>query len=181
MLRPTLAAVAFGVAFLPAAAFAQNVNMNPQNMADRLDQAVSLSAGQRAQAVEIFQREIEALNAFTPQERPVKGVEARQGALADVRAMLSPAQQRKYDLTPQSQGGGLTMMSPENEVARLDQAVKLTRSQKAAATGIFEAQIEALVEIPPADRSDKGMPIRQAAKAQIRALLTPRAKAVARR
>ncbi len=173
LLRPTLAVLALGLAFLPASGFAQNVNMNPQNMADRLEQAVGLSSGQRAQALEIFQKEIEALNVFTPQERPVKGMEARQGALAEVRAMLSPAQQRKYDLTPQGQGGGLTMMSPENEVARLDQAVRLNRGQKAAATGIFEAQIEALVEIPPADRSEKGAPIRQATKAQIRALLTP--------
>jgi hypothetical protein len=172
LLRPTLAALALGLAFLPVAGFAQNVNMNPQNMADRLDQAVGLSSGQRAQVIEIFQKEIEALNAFTPQERPVKGMEARQGALAEVRAMLSPVQRKRYDLTPQGQGGGLTMMSPENEVARLDAAVALTASQKAAAAGIFVEQIEALMDIPPADRPEKGAPIRQAAKAQIRALLT---------
>lgn len=170
--RPTLAALTLGLAFVSASGFAQNVNMNPQNMADRLDQAVGLSSGQRAQAIEIFQKEIEALNAFTPQERLVRGMEARQGALAGVRAILSPVQRKHYDLTPQSQGGGLTMMSPENEVARLDAAVALTAGQKAAAVGIFAEQIEALMDIPPADRPEKGAPIRQAAKAQIRALLT---------
>ncbi len=165
-------ALALGLAFLPVAGRAQGAGQNPENMVARLDNVVGLSGSQRAQALEIFSKETDALNAFTPQERPVKGMEIRQAALAEVRALLSPVQRKRYDLTPQGQGGGLTLMTPENEVARLNVAVALTADQKAGAMEIFTEQIEALMDIPPADRLEKGAPIRQATKARVRALLT---------
>jgi Spy/CpxP family protein refolding chaperone len=165
-------ALAAGFAFLPLPGRAQG-GFNPQMMLSRLDSLVRLNTDQRARAGEIFSEEAATLNAISPAERPVKGAEVRQGAQDRIRALLGPVQRKVYDLTPQAQGGGLTQMPPANEVARLDALVQLTAAQKADALQIFTDQIEALMEIPAADRVEKGVPIRQGTRASIRALLTP--------
>ncbi|HWA08080.1 MAG TPA: hypothetical protein VG838_01300 [Opitutaceae bacterium] len=161
-----------GLALLPLTARAQG-GMNPQMMLNRLDSLVHLSGDQRARAEEILNQEADTLNAISPAERPLKGMETRQAAQDSLRALLGPVQRRLFDLTPQVQGGGLTLMSPANEVARLDTLVQLTAEQKTAALQIFTDQIEALMDIPSADRIEKGTPIRQGTRAAIRALLTP--------
>ncbi len=165
-------ALAAALALLPLTGRAQG-GINPQMMLSRLDNLVHLSAGQRAQAEDIFGQEAAKLNAISPEERPLKGTEVRQGAQDSIRALLGPVQRKVYDLTPQAQGGGLTLMSPANEVARLDTIVQLTDRQRADVLQIFTDQIEALMDIPAADRPEKGAPIRQGTRASIRALLTP--------
>jgi hypothetical protein len=165
-------ALAAGLAFLPATGRAQG-GVNAQMMLSRLDSLVQLSRSQLAQAQEIFTEEAATLNALSPAERPAQGMEARQVAQDKIRALLGPVQRKVYDLTPQAQGGDLSQMPPANEVARLDAVVHLTAAQKSEALQIFTDQIEALVEIPAADRPEKGAPIRQGTRASIRALLTP--------
>jgi hypothetical protein len=66
-------------------------------MLANLDESVSLTPDQRARALEIFRKEAEALNAFTPAERPFKGAEIRQAVTADIRALLTPEQQQRLD------------------------------------------------------------------------------------
>jgi hypothetical protein len=174
---PILATLALTLALLPVNSLAQGSGMNPESRVARLDGAVALTDDQRARATEIFQKETDAINRLTPPERPVKTMDLRQATMTQVRALLTPAQRKIYDFTPQIRGGGLTMMAPENEVARLHAAVSLTTEQQAAAMGIFTAQIAGLMDIPPADRALKGMAIRQGTRAQVRALLTPEQQA----
>ncbi len=171
-LRLLLAALALSLALLPVSSLAQGAGPSAQTMADRLDNLVHLTAVQRSDATAIFEKENDALAAIPPKDRPLQGMEIRQGALFGVRTLLTPEQRRIYDFAPQADGGGLMNMSPEKEVDRLDQAVALTAGQKAAALQIFAAQIEALSDIPPADRLEHGAPIRQGTKAQIRDLLS---------
>jgi hypothetical protein len=71
--------------------------MNPYNMLANLDESVSLTADQKAKALDIFKKEADDLNAFTPAERPFKGMEIRQAATANVRALLTPEQQQRLD------------------------------------------------------------------------------------
>jgi hypothetical protein len=146
---------------------------NPNNALIRLDEAVPLTTEQKSKAIKIFEQEAGALNAIPAEDRPEKGAEFRQTALAQIRALLTPEQQRKYDRTPQSQGGGLSMMSPENSVARLDRIVSLSNAQKKEATEIFGDEIDEVGSLAPQDRKEKGMVIRQAANEEVRGLLTP--------
>jgi|GEM_PF-5784339 len=66
-LRPVLAALTLGLAFFPMTAIAQGVGPSAEHMTARLDAAVALTPDQATQAMEIFQNETDALNAFTPQ------------------------------------------------------------------------------------------------------------------
>jgi hypothetical protein len=63
--------------------------------------------------------------------------------------------------------------NPYNALSRLDDTVTLTDDQKAKAIEIFNTEAEALNAIPQEDGPEKGAKFRQAASAQIRALLTP--------
>ncbi len=162
--------LALGLASFPAISAAQG--MNSSNMAARLDQVVTLTADQKVQVTEIFTEENTALQAIPAEDRVEKGMPIRQAARAQVRALLTPEQQRIYDQTPQTQGGGQTV-NPANMAARMDKVVTLTDDQVAKVAQISEQEAEALNAIPLEDRTEKGMAIRQAAKAQLRALLTP--------
>ena len=146
---------------------------NPQNALARLDEAVPLTAEQRSRALKIFETEAGALNAIPVADRPIKGAEFRQAAQMQIRALLNPEQVRKFDRTPQSQGGGLTMMSPENSVARLDKLVSLSDAQKKVVIEIYEEEIDEIAALAPSERQEKSMAIRQAASAEVRALLLP--------
>jgi hypothetical protein len=146
---------------------------NPYNALSRLDEAVPLTAEQKSKVLKIFETEAGALNAIPAADRPQKGAEFRQLAQAQLRALLDPEQLRKFDRTPQSQGGGLTMMSPENSVARLDKIVSLSNAQKKMAAEIFAEEIDELASLAPNERADKRTAIRQAAGAEVTMLLTP--------
>jgi hypothetical protein len=165
------AALAAGLALLPRVASANG--MNPEFMADRLDNVVHLTDGQRDQAVEIFAKENDALQAIASfEDRLEKGMPIRQAARAQIRALLTPAQQQVYDRTPQSEGGGQTM-SPVNMAERLDRTVNLTDDQTLQVAAIYEHQAEAMQALTPEERATQGPGINQAARAQVRALLTP--------
>jgi hypothetical protein len=90
-----------------------------------------------------------------------------------VRAVLTEEQQKIYDRAPQTKGGGLTLISAETKLNRLDQLVSLSPQQNAVARKIFDEEFESIISLPPADRGNKGMEYRQAARAQVRAILTP--------
>lgn len=147
--------------------------MTPEDQVARLNTLFTLTDAQKAVALKIFDDELEALLAIPEGDRLTKGGNARRAALADVRAILTPEQQKTYDRTPQMYGGGLTLMTPENKVARLNTLVTLTEAQKAVALKIFDEELEALLAIPEADRLAQGGNARRAALADVRAILTP--------
>jgi len=171
-LRPLLAALVVGLALIPTIAF--GAGMNTDAAVDRLDQLVSLTADQRIQAAKILADEIDALQAFPSlEDRTIKGMPIRQHAQAQIRALLTPIQQKIYDTTPQRRGGG-ALQDINAAVERLDKLVNLTGDQKVQATDVFTMQNNSLQAFSSLEeRMNKGMPIRQHARAQIRALLTP--------
>ncbi|MEO5958037.1 MAG: hypothetical protein ABIZ49_11275, partial [Opitutaceae bacterium] len=144
-----------------------------ESRVDRLHQLVTLTTPQKTRIVEIFRLEDTELAALTKEDRLIKGMDSRQASRARVRAALTPAQQKIYDRAPQMSGGGLTIPTAENRLARLDESVTLTAAQKKVALLVYEEEFESLVSLSPAERPEKGMPFRQAARDQIRAVLTP--------
>jgi hypothetical protein len=141
--------------------------------ADRLAELVPLTSEQRAKATAVFQHEMDALAALPAVERGLGGMEIRQASREQIRALLTPEQQQKYDRTPQVRGGGLTLPTPENKTARLDETVHLTATQKPVVLQIYQEEFESLIALPPAERPEKGARFRQAAKEQVQAVLTP--------
>jgi len=79
-----------------------------ENWAARLDHLVTLTAEQKVKAREVFAKAQEALLVFRPEERLEKGRPIRVKMRAEIRALLTPEQQIKYDATPQYRGGGST-------------------------------------------------------------------------
>lgn len=73
---------------------------NPENMVASLNQAVSLTAAQKTQATQILWNEVEAQLAAATPEEPPKGFRWTQGVKDQLRAILTPDQQAKFDLTP---------------------------------------------------------------------------------
>jgi protein CpxP len=69
-------------------------------------------------------------------------------------------------------GGG----TPEQQVARLDEAVTLTAEQKTKVTAIYAKYQEKLQAIPQEERQEKGREIMQARRDEVRALLTDEQK-----
>jgi len=171
LLRPVLAALALGLAFAPA--LSRGAGPSPETRLTRLDALVMLAPDQKAKAADIFQKEDVELSALTPAERGLKTVDIRQASRDRVRALLTPVQQKIYDRTPPMRGGGLVLATPEAKLANLDAAVTLTAAQKTVATQVFQEEFDALLALAPAERPERGTPIRQAARDQVRALLTP--------
>lgn len=103
----------------------------------------------------------------------IKGMPIRQNARAEIHAILTPAQQKIYDTTPQRLGGG-AMQDAAAIASRVDKVVTLTDDQVAPVAAIYQKMADALAALSPGDRaSGQGAAIWKAAKAEVRALLTP--------
>ncbi len=158
---------------LPLTASAQAMNLQkPERSLESLDQAVGLSAAQKPQALEIIKKAAADVLALPEDKRLREGAVFRERMRAEIRTLLTPAQLKKYDSTPQIQGGGMMLPSAENRVARLDATVSLTPEQKRLALEIFNDELKALLAIPESERATKGIAARQSAKEEIRRLLT---------
>ncbi len=170
-------ALAVGLAFLPLVALADDVSASATARTNRLEMLVGFTADQKAQAFEIFVAESAALNAIEggPQDRAVKGMPIRMQSRAQIRALLTPAQQKIYDSSSQAEGGGSMSMMAAERTARLDKLVGLTADQRAEATEVFREENAAVDAIGGdlRDRALQGAPAREQSRAQIRALLTP--------
>ncbi len=93
-------------------AFTPEQKVATESMEARLDQLVALTPEQRVKARDIFENAIEKLLAFSPNERSAKGRPIRIRMIVDIRAILTPEQQTKYDAAPQSLSGGPTKRQP---------------------------------------------------------------------
>ena len=90
-------------------------------------------------------------------------------------APFTHAQDEKAPPAEGQKGGrkGGRMMSPEQQVARMDEQLTLTADQKTKIKDILTQAQEKVQALPQEERREKGMEIRQAANKDIRALLTP--------
>jgi protein CpxP len=72
-------------------------------------------------------------------------------------------------------GGGRPQMSPADQAARLKTTLTLTDDQTAKVTAIYAAQAKSTDSLRAAGNTDRAaaMPIRAAANAKIKAILTP--------
>jgi hypothetical protein len=89
-------------------AFTPEQKVVTESMEARLDQLVALTPEQKVRARDIFEKANEELLAFSPDERSAKGRPIRIRIIVDIRAILTPEQQAKYDAAPQSLSGGPT-------------------------------------------------------------------------
>lgn len=137
----------------------------------RLDALVRLTLDQKTQVAALFAKESAILDGIPPEKRGENGVDARVATRKDVRALLSPEQRKKYDISPQSVGGGLPV-DPANLVARLDEKVRLTSEQKQKATEVFWDDVIDQVAALPADETLKGFMWRNPVRERLRALLS---------
>jgi len=73
---------------------------SPVNMTERIDRTVTLTDEQTLQVAAIYAQEARAIQSLTPEERASKGVEIGRSARAQVRALLTPEQQKKWNANP---------------------------------------------------------------------------------
>lgn len=138
----------------------------------RLNTLVGLTPEQQARVAGIFRKEASALEAFPAgEQRAIQGMETRQAARAEVRALLTPEQRKKYDVSPQTLGGGMRT-NPEALMQRLDETVALSADQKRMVTAIFlDDIIDQMAALPPEEELP-GFRWRDKVRTQLRAVLT---------
>lgn len=160
-------------ALFPIAAPGQAMNLaKPETVVASVDRLLTLTPAQKAQVERIVQRAAADLLALPERERLMDKGEIRPRMRNEIRAVLTPAQLHLYNRTSQMNGGGLTLQTPENKVARLDALVQLTPEQKTRALGIFTEELDALLDLPEARRGPDGVAVRQTARTMTRELLT---------
>jgi hypothetical protein len=168
-----LLAAAWCAGLLAASVHAQAFNLKrPELTVESLDRLVSLTPEQKSKAIDIVSHAVADLENLSDQERLRDEKQVRPRMRAEIRALLTPEQLRKYDRTPQPQGGDLTLQTPENKTARLDALLALSPQQKAQAMEILSRELDDLLALPEADRLQKGAPIRQRTRVEIRDILT---------
>ena len=80
--------------------------MDPATMLARLDEAVTLTADQKTKVTDIYKKMADQMQALAPEDRRTKGQEIRTATNAEIRALLTPDQQKKFDAMPQGRGPG---------------------------------------------------------------------------
>jgi len=80
--------------------------MDPATMLARLDEAVTLTADQKTKVTDIYKKMTDQMGALAPEDRRTKGQEIRTATNAEIRALLTPDQQKKFDAMPQGRGPG---------------------------------------------------------------------------
>jgi hypothetical protein len=80
--------------------------LSPQEQADRLDSLVNLTRAQKAAALNVYIAETEKLMENLEPEKIAKGWDIRFATDETIRALLTPKQQKIWDATPESKGGG---------------------------------------------------------------------------
>jgi hypothetical protein len=148
-------------------------SFTPEARANRTDALLHLTPEQKAKLIEILRREDVAMAQAPTVEPRIPFFKVFEAAQTEIRGLLSADQVKIYDRTPQMQGGGLTLPEPSFKVKELDSTVGLTSDQKAVALEIYTEEYESLRALSPEERSTLGVKYREAATAQIQAILTP--------
>jgi len=107
-LKVLVTALALGVAASAPlkAADQKKGGMSPEQYVERIEQAVgSLTAAQKTKITNIVSKTQEATKALPKEERKEKGMEMQKKQREDIRAVLTPEQQAKFDAMPTGGGG----------------------------------------------------------------------------
>jgi Spy/CpxP family protein refolding chaperone len=80
--------------------------MDPATMLARLDEAVTLTADQKTKVTDIYKKMADQIGALAQEDRRTKGQDIRTATNAEIRALLTPDQQKKFDAMPQGRGPG---------------------------------------------------------------------------
>ena len=75
-------------------------------MLARLDEAVTLTADQKTKVTDIYKKMADQIGALAQEDRRTKGQDIRTATNAEIRALLTPDQQKKFDAMPQGRGPG---------------------------------------------------------------------------
>lgn len=107
LLKVLITALALGVASSPLAlAQEKKGQVTPEAYVERVEQAVgSLSAEQKTKIKDIVMKSQDAMRGVAKEERKEKAGPMQKKQRDDVRAVLTAAQQKKFDDMPQSGGG----------------------------------------------------------------------------
>ena len=137
-----------------------------------LQQAIELSNEQTFKIERILTKEAADCQAMGPPPWPPASP-IRQRARDDIRALLTPGQRAKFNLVPESSGGGLFGLSPWEQLAWLDKLVHLSPEQKPPVLNGLIDRTENLMENHGPEKAGKRNEIRAEMYVEIRALLTP--------
>jgi hypothetical protein len=148
-------------------------SFTPEARANNTDAVVHLTSDQKAKLIDILRREDVAMTQASSAEPRIPFFKIFEAAQKEIRALLTADQVKVYDRTPQRQGGGLTIIEPQFKVKDLDNTVGLASDQKAVALEIYTEEYESLRLLSPEERPTLGAKYREAATAQIQAILTP--------
>lgn len=80
--------------------------MDPDQMVAHLDEALSLTADQKAKIKDLYTNAQKEMEALSPDDRREKGREIMKTTHDQVRAVLTPEQQAKFDEMRPQRGGG---------------------------------------------------------------------------
>ena len=106
LLKVLITAVALGVVSSPLALAQQKGAMTAEQQIERIEQAVgTLSKEQKTKISDIVAKSNEARQAIPKEERKEKGGALMTKQRADIRALLTADQQKKFDDMPQGGGG----------------------------------------------------------------------------
>src|SRR5436305_451747 len=120
---------------------------NVDRRVDLLAQLVGLNEEQKTRARAIFSDENTALQQFSSlEDRMEKGAPIRQKSRADIRALLTPPQQKIYDRSPQRLGGG-AMRDPAATTSRVDSVVSLTEEQATQVAALYLKEVDVLAAL----------------------------------
>jgi hypothetical protein len=136
-----------------------------------LQQAIGLSDELTFKIERILTQEAADCQAMGPPPWPPASP-IRQRARDDIRALLTPEQRAKFNLVPESHGGGLFGLSPWEQLARLDKLVHLAPEQKPPVLEALIDRTENLMENHGPEKVAKRDEIRRVMYTEIRAMLT---------
>jgi Spy/CpxP family protein refolding chaperone len=106
-LKAILSAIAFAVAFsAPMQAQEKKGAMTAEQQIERIEAAVgSLTKAQKDKITAIVSKTAESMKEIPKEERKEKGGALQKKSREDIRAVLTPEQQAKFDAMPQGGGG----------------------------------------------------------------------------
>lgn len=149
------------------------VGLSPWVQLDQLDRLAHLTSAQKKAALEIYIEGTETLMENRAPKPTAQTRETRFAVRKEIRALLTPEQQKIWDATPVKKGGGDTVTTTEHQLEHLDSLVHLTSEEKPVALQIFQEENAELLKFPAEERADELPDIRLVAVIEIHAILSP--------
>ncbi len=126
-----------------------------KNRSQALQQAIGLTNEQTFKIERILTQETADCQAMGAAALAVGGTGSAWRARDEIRALLTPLQRAKFNLVPESHGGGLFGPSPWEQLARLDKLIHLAPEQKQPVLEALIDRTENLMENHGPEKSDE--------------------------